>query len=760
MTDRYRVLIVDDNPSLCELVSETLRESFDVFRCHSGEQALERIGEVMPHIVLLDIMMPGMNGFETCRRIREDGRMQSVKILFLSARASLQDRLTGYELQGDDYLSKPFDTEELKAKVGVYARLIREEEKRKAVEGQLRESEEKYRSLVENSPEIIIVHTDVRGIIEFSNLEFSEHYNGMIPKSVFDLIPGESHQLLQSAIDSVLETSRVASFESRIRGASERDIWYSTRIGPIKKAGRVEGLTFFSRDVTERKQVEKELIDHKENLEKLVNDRTRDLQQEITENQETKHQLKKSEEKYRSILESIEEGYYELDLDGKVTFYNTSLSDILNIPDDWLQGRDIKTLDKIVDIRKLEETLEYVKTTGRSSPVMKWEIPLLNGGFKYLETSISLIKEGDKKLGFRGIIRDITERLAHEKTLEGLFTHAVGTLARAAEVFDQDTGDHTVRIGDYSRQLAALIGMNEQFLKDVRISAQLHDVGKIHIASSILTKSGRLTDDEFESIKNHTLYGSIIIGKNPDFKMANEIAMFHHEKWNGQGYPDGLKGRAIPLAARITAIVDVFDALVSKRSYKRPYSYQEARTIMQAGDSRLNPSESFDPNLLNAFLDNYHLFTKIHQDSLAMEREIRTKILNVVVLEDDVELVSAIRDQFMDTVEYAELFGFSTIAEISDYLAENPNFSPDLCFIDVNLPDGSGHDAAQMLKNRYPEAHLICITADEDIDITKVNLYGHRVFRKIPHRMSDFMNNLIKSAEIIREYHHNPLKLV
>ncbi len=758
-------MIIDDNPSSRDLVSEILEDDYEISMFESGKDALAEIHQIMPHIILLDIMMPVMDGYEVCRRIRAEEALSEVKILFLSAKASLNDRLKGYEVKGDDYLIKPFEHAELQAKISVYIRLVMEKEKRKQFEDSLKSSEEKYRSLIDNSPDVII-HANRKGDIVFINRRIASSKADSEIRSIYDYIPAEFQETVRTKIESVFETGQITSYEIMIPDDNGNNTWFSTRIGPIKDNDNVSGVTLIRREITEQKAIEEELIRHKDDLEEIVRERTDDLKktndhllQEIDEKQEAKKRLQKSEEKYRSILENVEEGYYELDMEGNLKFLNDSLARILEASKEKLVNKKFKLLEKKVDIRKLEKTLEYVSKTGRSSPMMKWEIPGPKGPQKYLESSISLIRDNDINTGFRGIIRDVTDRLIGEKSLERLFQYAVGTLARAAEVFDQDTGDHTIRIGNYSELLSNLVGMNEQYQKDIQISAQLHDVGKIHITSAMLNKNGRLTEEEFESIKNHTLYGSIIIGKNPDFKMANEIAMFHHEKWNGAGYPDGLKGRAIPLAARITAIVDVFDALISKRSYKKAFSYDDAKKVLKEGDLRLNPNESFDPKLLNVFLDHYDSFVTIHQNSLKAEQEFSGQRTNVLLLEDDIMLVKMIEEHFEDILSYVDLLSFSTIGEMNEYLTQNLSYSPHICFIDVNLPDGIGHDAAADLKERFPDSHLISITADEDINIEKVNLYGHRVFRKIPNQMDEFMKNLVKTTEIIREYHLNPFKL-
>ncbi|MBU2511916.1 response regulator [bacterium] len=762
---QYRVMIIDDNPSSRDLVSEILDNNYETYMFESGSEALAEIHKIMPHVVLLDIMMPEMDGYEVCRRIREDKKLSDIKVLFLSAKASLNDRLKAYEVKGDDYLIKPFDHAELQAKVNVHIRLVMEEEKRKQSEESLKTSEEKYRSLIDNSPDIII-HANRNGDIVFINRPIAGSQASSERNNIYDFIPDEFKESVKNKIESVFETGQISSYEIKLPDANGNPTWYATRVGPIRDEDEISGVTLIRREITDQKEIEEELRKHKDDLEGIVKERTNDLKkindhllQEIDEKQEAKKRLQKSEEKYRSILENIEEGYYELDMNGNLKFLNDSLAKILDASKDKLVDKKFGLLEKKVDISKLEKTLEYVSKSGKTAPMMKWEVPGPDGPQKFLESSISLIKDGEINAGFRGIIRDVTERLASEKSLERLFQYAVGTLARAAEVFDQDTGDHTIRIGNYSQLLSNLVGMNEQYQKDIQISAQLHDVGKIHITSAMLNKNGRLTDEEFESIKNHTLYGSIIIGRNPDFKMANEIAMFHHEKWNGTGYPDGLKGRAIPLAARITAIVDVFDALISKRSYKKAFSYKDAMTVLKEGDQRLNPLQSFDPKMLKIFLDHYDAFVAIHKNSLQAEQEFSGQRTNVLLLEDDKVLVKMIEEHFEDILSYVDILSFQTIKEMKDYLAQNPLYSPHICFLDVNLPDGIGHDAAADLKARYPESHLISITADEDINIEKVNLYGHRVFRKIPNQMDDFMKNLVKTTEIIREYHLNPFKL-
>lgn len=181
------------------------------------------------------------------------------------------------------------------------------------------------------------------------------------------------------------------------------------------------------------------------------------------------------------------------------------------------------------------------------------------------------------------------------------FMWAIALLARAAEAHDEGTGNHIQRVNEYSHLLARLAGQPERFQTEIRYAAQLHDVGKLAIAAPVLRKESLLDPDEREAMNNHPEFGFQILAGVPRLEMAAEIALAHHEKWDGTGYPKRLAGEAIPLSARIVAIADVYDALRSERSYKRAYGHDEAVETLLNGDDRIHPAGHFDPNLLDLF---------------------------------------------------------------------------------------------------------------------------------------------------------------
>ena len=171
-------------------------------------------------------------------------------------------------------------------------------------------------------------------------------------------------------------------------------------------------------------------------------------------------------------------------------------------------------------------------------------------------------------------------------------------LSRAAEYKDEDTGAHIQRMSNYAATVAHKVGLNEEAKDAILYAAPMHDVGKIGIPDQILLKPGRLDPDEWEIMKQHSILGAQILeGSDAEsIKLAEVVALTHHEKWDGSGYPKGLKGSEIPLAGRITAIADVFDALTSKRPYKEPFPLEKAFIIIKEGRGSY-----FDPLVVDAF---------------------------------------------------------------------------------------------------------------------------------------------------------------
>jgi HD-GYP domain-containing protein (c-di-GMP phosphodiesterase class II) len=213
------------------------------------------------------------------------------------------------------------------------------------------------------------------------------------------------------------------------------------------------------------------------------------------------------------------------------------------------------------------------------------------------------ISEQNKRLQKRN--RQLREQRSRIEALqletEEAFQLSIRLLARAAELHDEGTANHVLRVNEYSYFLASGLGMPRSFCDEIRYSAQLHDVGKMSVNVAILRKQGALDNEERTEMMRHPEYGYQILSASDRLSMAAEIALSHHERWDGTGYPEGLTGEEIPISARIVAMADIYDALRSARPYKPGLTHSEACHIMVSGDHRIDPRTHFDPDLLELF---------------------------------------------------------------------------------------------------------------------------------------------------------------
>ena len=287
---------------------------------------------------------------------------------------------------------------------------------------------------------------------------------------------------------------------------------------------------------------------------------------------------------------------------------------IINDLEEYVKGKPKKEYNRIL----LEEGI-------RSSITL----PLKNEkgvvGIIFFSSNTKNVYKKEHVRFLKTLANSIMLSLEKDILIDDLIVSSTLALAMLTEERDPETGDHLNRMKIYSKLIAEFLSNEKKYkgiidvdyVNNIERFSPLHDIGKVAIKDDILLKPGKLTDDEFEIMKTHAIYGAKVLKMADEnlkkkgrsvFKLGIEIAEGHHEKWDGSGYPYGKKGEDIPLSARIVAIADVFDALTSKRPYKKAFSFQESIQIIIDGAGK-----HFDPNIVNIVLENIEIIKETYE---------------------------------------------------------------------------------------------------------------------------------------------------
>ena len=319
---------------------------------------------------------------------------------------------------------------------------------------------------------------------------------------------------------------------------------------------------------------------------------------DVTAARRAERELERSERRFRRLVERSSDVIAVTDNAGMVTYISEAVEGIVGYRPEELMGRSLGRFIHPDDHAAVQRFRADIDAHG-TARIPLYRFRRRDGGWCWFEATGRDLRDDPAVEGVVINTRDVSERVAQLREIEATREATFRALGLALEYRDLETRGHTDRVVTISRRFAAVLGFDGEQLQAITWGAYLHDLGKVAMPDQILLKPGRLTEEEFAVIRRHTLIGEDMCRGIPFLPATTrELIRSHHERWDGGGYPDGLAGEAIPLKARMFAIVDVFDALTSERPYKRAWSVEETVAELKA-----QAGSQFDPALVEVFLE-------------------------------------------------------------------------------------------------------------------------------------------------------------
>ncbi len=587
---KLSLLYVEDDENTREELQYFLQYKVkNLYTAKNGQEGLELFEKHQPDLIVTDIQMPIMTGIKMVKSIKEIN--PNIPIVIITAYNDSENLLDAIKLNVTNYLIKPLNLFSLSEVLVNIAKNINLENENKEMLNILKQ----YKDIVDERS--IISKSDVNGFITYVNEPFEK-----ISGYTKDEIIGKSHNILNHKDN-----------DKSIFG----DMW--NRIKNDKKSwqGRLKNISKNNEEYI-IDIIIKPILDLDGNILEFIS-----LSNDVTDLENTKEYFKMQTQKSAiNLSESIRivNAYKEainesniilrMDVNKNIVHANDAFLKISEYTKEDLIGKPYSFLEHYN--LSADEKNQKINTIFDGN-IWKGKISNLNKSgeaFHCYVTIYPLRNKDGEIIEYMGIHHDITDIEKLHKELEDTQREIIYKLGEIGESRSSETGQHVKRVAEYSKLLAQKVGLNQKDVNRLFMASPMHDIGKIGIPDAILNKNGKLDSDEFEIMKTHAQIGYEILknSKRDILQAAAIVSYTHHEKWNGSGYPLGIKGEDIHIFGRITAIADVFDALGSERVYKKAWPLEKILELFKE-----EKGKHFDPNLIEIFMENLDEFLEIRE---------------------------------------------------------------------------------------------------------------------------------------------------
>lgn len=587
------ILIIDDSAVIQQQLKDLFENrNYDVLLAPDENKALDLIVSKQPDLILLDVQLKNTNGILFLQKYQELIITEfKIPVIIISGTIDILITRDSYKAGAVDVIKKPFLIEEMNLKIDLWIDYKRKQKELNRSTQLLNE----YKNAVDERS--IVSKTNDKGIITYVN----EKFCNISGYSKEELI-GKNHNIVRhedtkdELYQGLWETIRhqKKSWTGQIKNKKKDGTyyWVDTLIKPIlDKNGNIEEFIALKNDVTEQEDVKEYFKIKLKGSQKNLN-----------------YSIKLSKE-YEKAIDSSNI-LLRTNLDKKINYVNDKFMQLTKFSKDELIGADYRIF-KHQDIK--DKIFEDFDSLLDSKKIFH---QILKNKSKDNETywiNITIIPiKNDKEIiiEYMWIINDLTELFNLNEEIQSTQKEIIYKMGEIGETRSKETGNHVKRVAEYSGLLAILCGLDEKEVNILLVASPMHDIGKVGISDSILKKPGKLTVEEFDIMKEHSMIGYNILkdSKRDILKAAAIVAKEHHEKYDGSGYPCGLKGEEIHIYGRITALADVFDALGSERCYKEVWEDEKIFQLFKE-----EKGKHFDPKLIDLFFDNLDKFLQIRE---------------------------------------------------------------------------------------------------------------------------------------------------